>query len=62
MKNFLASMPVAYARAFASDEVAAHARIVARRGTALAHAELCASGSGPSVCVVLTTVRAYWRF
>jgi UTP:GlnB (protein PII) uridylyltransferase len=52
MSEFLASMPGAYARSFTRDEVAAHARIVARRGTVLAHAELCQSVHGSLVCVV----------
>lgn len=37
--EFLASMPVAYARAFTAREVEEHARIVARRAGQLAHAE-----------------------
>jgi UTP:GlnB (protein PII) uridylyltransferase len=52
MKEFLASMPAAYARAFTRDEVVAHARIVARRGAALAHAELCQGPGRSLVCVV----------
>jgi UTP:GlnB (protein PII) uridylyltransferase len=52
MTDFLASMPAAYARAFAAPAVAEHARIVARRGAQLAHAELCQTGNNPSVCVV----------
>jgi UTP:GlnB (protein PII) uridylyltransferase len=52
MKEFLASMPSAYARAFTRDEVAAHARIALRRGAALAHAESCQGGSRSLVCVV----------
>ncbi len=45
-------MPAAYARAFATADVAEHAWIVNRRGAALAHAELCGSGSESLVCVV----------
>ncbi len=52
MTDFLASMPTAYRRAFGAAEVAEHERIVARRGTALAHAELCRAGGGSLVCVV----------
>ena len=52
MTDFLASMPPAYGRAFASAEVAEHARIVARRGHALAHAEFCKVAGGSVVCVV----------
>lgn len=52
MKDFLASMPAAYERAFTRDEVTMHARIVARRGAALAHAELCQGPSRSLVCVV----------
>jgi UTP:GlnB (protein PII) uridylyltransferase len=51
--EFLASMPAAYARAFPSSAVEEHARIVARRGNQLAHAEEW--GSFPDrarVCVV----------
>ncbi|HWZ91118.1 MAG TPA: hypothetical protein VNW92_19790, partial [Polyangiaceae bacterium] len=52
MTEFLDSMPPAYARAFSKSEVAEHARIVARRGTQLAHAEACAAPKGTLVCVV----------
>jgi len=45
-------MPTAYAAAFTSSEVAEHAKVVARRGAHLVHAELCASTSGEQVCVV----------
>jgi UTP:GlnB (protein PII) uridylyltransferase len=52
MTDFLASMPPAYGRAFSSANIAEHARIVARRGKALAHAEFCKVGGGSVVCVV----------
>ena len=52
MTEFLDSMPAAYARAFTTGEAAEHAAIVARRGTQLTHAEMCAGRSGPVVCVV----------
>jgi UTP:GlnB (protein PII) uridylyltransferase len=52
MTDFLASMPPAYGRAFGLADVAEHARIVARRGKALAHAEFCKAGGGSVVCVV----------
>jgi UTP:GlnB (protein PII) uridylyltransferase len=52
MTEFLASMPAAYARAFAAAEVAEHAAIIARRGNRLVHAELCRSGAGRVVCLV----------
>jgi UTP:GlnB (protein PII) uridylyltransferase len=52
MPEFLDSMPAAYARAFSASEVAAHARIVSRRGTQLAHAEICTGQSGALICVV----------
>jgi len=52
MTDFLASMPVAYARAFDASDVDEHAQIVARRGKRLIHAELCESGGGKVVCVV----------
>ncbi len=45
-------MPAAYARAFGALQVAEHERIVARRGAALAHAELCRAAGGALVCVV----------
>jgi UTP:GlnB (protein PII) uridylyltransferase len=52
MTDFIASMPAAYARAFVGAAWAEHAGIIARRGTKLAHAELCRNGDGPLVCVV----------
>jgi [protein-PII] uridylyltransferase len=52
MTEFLDSMPVAYARAFSVGEVREHAGIVGRRGTQLAHAEICRGPSGARVCVV----------
>jgi UTP:GlnB (protein PII) uridylyltransferase len=52
MTDFLASMPVAYARAFDASDIDEHAQIVARRGKQLVHAEGCASGGGRLVCVV----------
>jgi len=52
MTEFLASMPAAYGRAFSAADVAEHARIVAHRGKALAHAEFCRTGGGSAVCVV----------
>jgi UTP:GlnB (protein PII) uridylyltransferase len=52
MKDFIDSMPLAYARAFGVGEVAEHAEIVSRRGAQLAHAELWSSQTGPLVCVV----------
>jgi UTP:GlnB (protein PII) uridylyltransferase len=51
--EFLASMPVAYARAFSAREVEEHVRIVARRGGQLAHAEAIRGASETTfVCVV----------
>lgn len=52
MIDFLASMPVTYRRSFGAAEVTEHAAIVARRGSALAHAELCQGPQGWLVCVV----------
>ncbi len=52
MTDFLASMPVAYARAFGAADVDEHAQIVARRGKQLVHAELCSSGDGRLLCLV----------
>ena len=52
MTEFLDSMPAAYARAFSVSEVREHGAIVGRRGTQLAHAEICAGPSGARVCVV----------
>jgi UTP:GlnB (protein PII) uridylyltransferase len=52
MIDFVASMPAAYARAFDAAAVAEHARIVGRRGTRLAHAELCRTVGGGVVCIV----------
>ena len=51
MKDFLASMPALYARAVDSSEVAEHARIVARRGSRLVHAEPCRKGGVSVVCL-----------
>lgn len=47
-------MPPAYARAFDARQIAEHAQIAARRGAALAHAELCQAANGKSslVCVI----------
>ncbi|MEI9936554.1 MAG: hypothetical protein WDO69_04945 [Pseudomonadota bacterium] len=45
-------MPSAYARVFTASEVADHARVVARRGAHLVHAEICVGPSGEQVCVV----------
>lgn len=50
MSDFPASMPAAYTRSFRAEEVTEHARIVARRGAQLAHAEPC--GKSGLVCVV----------
>jgi UTP:GlnB (protein PII) uridylyltransferase len=50
--DFLASMPAPYRQASSTETAAEHAAIVARRGDRLAHAELCTSGSGGTVCVV----------
>jgi [protein-PII] uridylyltransferase len=51
--EFLASMPVAYARAFSVREVEEHVRIVARRAGQLAHAEaLKGAAERALVCVV----------
>ncbi len=52
MKDFLDSMPEAYARAFTPSEVREHADIVARRGSQLAHAEVCTGRGALRVCVV----------
>ncbi|HEY3256578.1 MAG TPA: hypothetical protein VGJ91_21610, partial [Polyangiaceae bacterium] len=52
MTEFLQTMPAAYARAFTPSEVAEHARVVARRGLHLVHAEMCVGPSGEQVCVV----------
>src|SRR6187397_2678629 len=52
MTDFLDTMPLAYRSAFGVDETAEHARIVARRGAALAHAELCETRNGSVVCLV----------
>jgi UTP:GlnB (protein PII) uridylyltransferase len=52
MTDFKASMPAAYARAFAAAQIAEHAQIAGRRGDALAHAELCRAAKGSLVCVV----------
>ena len=45
-------MPAAYERLYQAKEAAEHAAIVARRGTKLAHAELCRSEKGMLLCVV----------
>lgn len=50
--DLLASMPASYLAAFSPSQIAEHARIVARRGRRLAHAELCQSENGCLVCVV----------
>jgi UTP:GlnB (protein PII) uridylyltransferase len=52
MTDFLASMPIAYARAFDAADVREHAQIVARRGKQLVHAELCGAGGGRVLCLV----------
>jgi UTP:GlnB (protein PII) uridylyltransferase len=52
MTDFLDTMPAAYRGAFGADEAAEHACIVARRGTGLAHAELCQARNGSVVCLV----------
>ncbi|HET7544589.1 MAG TPA: hypothetical protein VFK05_32185 [Polyangiaceae bacterium] len=52
MTEFVCTMPAAYARAFTSNEILEHARIVARRGARMAHAEMCVGPSGEQVCVV----------
>jgi UTP:GlnB (protein PII) uridylyltransferase len=52
MTDFLASMPVAYARAFDAADVDEHAQIVARRGRRVVHAELHDFGAGQVVCLV----------
>lgn len=51
MTDFLASMPVAYQRAFAADGTAEHAQIVGRRGLQVVHAELCAAAGSRLVCL-----------
>jgi [protein-PII] uridylyltransferase len=45
-------MPAAYAGAFDASEVSEHARIAARRGAQLVHAELFVGRAGPQVCLV----------
>ncbi|MES1178096.1 MAG: hypothetical protein ABUL62_27480 [Myxococcales bacterium] len=45
-------MPAAYASAFDASEISEHARIAARRGAQLVHAEICEGRSGPQVCLV----------
>ncbi len=51
--DFLDSMPAAYARAFTLRDAEEHARIVARRGGQLAHAEVGGGRATPAfVCVV----------
>ena len=52
MKDFLDSMPAAYARAFSMAEARDHAAIALRRGSQLVHAESCAGRDGERVCVV----------
>ncbi len=52
MKDFRASMPAAYARAFGLVEIGEHAGIAARRGEQLVHAELWTGLGGARVCVV----------
>ncbi len=50
---FLESMPAAYAQAHSLRDAENHARIVARRGSLLAHAELGTADSGSTfLCVV----------
>jgi [protein-PII] uridylyltransferase len=51
--GFLESMPPAYRRSFLASDIEAHARIVARRGDQLAHAETwLPRQEAPAVCVV----------
>jgi UTP:GlnB (protein PII) uridylyltransferase len=50
--EFLSSLPEAYARAFAPEEISEHARIAAQRGGRLAHAEPCQAGGRDVVCLV----------
>jgi [protein-PII] uridylyltransferase len=52
MSEFLESMPAAYASAFDAIEINEHARIVARRGGLLVHAEIFVGRAGPQVCLV----------
>ncbi len=52
MTEFLDTMPAGYARVFTTSEVLDHAKIVARRGAHLVHAEICVGPSGEQVCVV----------
>lgn len=52
MTAFLETMPAAYGRVFTAGEVAEHAKIVARRGAHLVHAEICVGPAGEQVCVV----------
>ncbi len=52
MKEFLDSMPAAYASAFTTSEAREHADIVGRRGLQLAHAEVCTGRGALRVCVV----------
>jgi [protein-PII] uridylyltransferase len=52
MIEFLRTMPAAYARAFTSSEALEHAKIVARRGARMAHAEICVGPSGEQICLV----------
>ncbi|HET9956389.1 MAG TPA: hypothetical protein VFQ61_17895 [Polyangiaceae bacterium] len=51
--QFLDSMPLAYGRAFSTEEIEVHAQIVARRQRQLAHVEACpGSPAARPVCVV----------
>ena len=52
MSEFLESMPAAYASAFDASEVSEHARIAARRGAQLVHAEIFVGRAGAQVCLV----------
>jgi len=52
MTAFLETMPAAYADVFTSIEASEHAKVVARRGAHLVHAELCSGSSGEHVCLV----------
>jgi len=52
MTEFLETMPAAYAGAFTTNEIVDHAKLVARRGAHLVHAEICVGPSGEQVCVV----------
>ena len=45
-------MPAAYVYAFTASEIDEHAKVVARRGAQLVHAEICEGPSGEQVCLV----------